>query len=463
MTATAAPHVAVVGAGWAGCACALVLAKKGVRVTLLEQSRSLGGRARGVVLDGVALDNGQHLLIGAYRRTLGLIEHVHPAGRGPPLFQRFPLTLQPFGAAPGSIAMRARRLPAPFHLASAVLAARGLTLPERVALVGDFRRLARAGFRTPAGQTVAQCFAGTPLRAFAAVWEPLCISALNTPPEAASAQVFANVLKHAFAGRAGDSDFLVPASDLTSLFPEPAARLVTRHGGAVRTGVAVRGVVRTGDGIEIDVGGERETFDAAVVAVAPHQLAPTLGAGAEIDGVWRGALSQVAALTWESITTVYLAYADPVALPLPMLRLDDAPGQWVFDRSRALGAAAPGGARGLVAVVISTSGPHDAQDQGSLAADADAQLRRLAGQWPLPVWSRVIAERRATYACTPRAARPAAGRVGPGLYLAGDYTDAELPPTLEAATRSGVAAARAVLADWKLASGQGEDPHGPVA
>lgn len=158
------------------------------------------------------------------------------------------------------------------------------------------------------------------------------------------------------------------------------------------------------------------------------------------------------ALTWESITTIYLAYADPVALPLPMLRLDDAPGQWVFDRSRALGATAPAGARGLVAVVISTSGPHDTQDQVSLAADADAQLRRLAGQWPLPVWSRVIAERRATYACTPAAVRPPAGRVGPGLYLAGDYTDAELPATLEAATRSGVAAAHAVLADHGLAT-----------
>ncbi len=129
------------------------------------------------------------------------------------------------------------------------------------------------------------------------------------------------------------------------------------------------------------------------------------------------------------------------------MRLDDAPGQWVFDRSAALAPSAPEGARSLVAVVISTSGPHDAKDQSTLAAEADAQLRRLAGQWPLPVWSRVIAERRATYACTPHATRPAAGRVAPRLYLAGDYTDTELPATLEAATRSGVVAARALLAD----------------
>jgi len=451
MTPGSAPHVAVIGAGWSGCAAAVVLAKRGVRVSLIEQARALGGRARGVALDGLALDNGQHLLIGAYHRTLRLIERVHPAGKTPPLFRRLPLTLQPFGARTrDAVTLRARALPAPLHLATAICTARGLTLPDRLALIRDFRHLARAGFHAPAGQTVAQYFAGTPLRALASVWEPLCISALNTPPETASAQVFANVLRLTFTGKSGDSDFLVPAGDLTALFPEPAARLVTRHGGAVRTGLAVRGIVRSGDGVVLDAGGASETFDAAIVAVAPHQLASSVGAGAQADAAWQMPLAQVAALTWESITTVYLAYAEPIALPLPILRLDDAPGQWIFDRSRALGASPPAGARGLVAVVISTSGPHDAQDQATLAADADAQLRRLAGQWPLPVWSRVIAERRATYACTPAAVRPEAGRLAPCLYLAGDYTDAELPATLEAATRSGVTAARALLEDFNL-------------
>ena len=104
-------------------------------------------------------------------------------------------------------------------------------------------------------------------------------------------------------------------------------------------------------------------------------------------------------------------------------------------------------ARALLAVVISASGPHDGEDHAILAARIDAQLRRLAPALPPPLWSRVIAERRATHACTPALARPAAGRVAPGLYLAGDYTDATLPPTLEAATRSGVTAARAVAAD----------------
>jgi len=448
MTGGTTAHVAVVGGGWAGCAAAVELAKTGVRVSLLEQARVLGGRARRVALSGIALDNGQHLLIGAYRRTLGLIERVHPAGTTASLFHRLPLTMRPFAAAnAGHVTLRARNLPAPFNLGFGLLAARGLTLSERTALLADYRRLHRAGFKTPPAQTVAQYFARTPLRAFAAVWEPLCISALNTPPESASAQIFANVLRLALSGPARGSDFLVPATDLATIFPDPAARLVVRHGGAVRTGVAVRRVVRRDDGVTLSFDDDAETFDAAIIAVAPHQLATAIGDGAGNEEAWHAPLAQVAALTWESITTIYLAYAEPVSLALPIMRLDDAPGQWVFDRSAMLSATAPEGARGLVAVVISTSGAHDMQDQPTLAAEADAQLRRLAGKWPLPVWSRVIAERRATYACTPGAARPLAGRVATRLYLAGDYTDAELPATLEAATRSGVAAARAYLAD----------------
>jgi len=122
-------------------------------------------------------------------------------------------------------------------------------------------------------------------------------------------------------------------------------------------------------------------------------------------------LARVGAFVYESITTAYLAYPSPVALPAPIARLDDTPGQWVFDRSAALGAPPPGAARALLAVVISAGGAHDRQDHAALAAAIGAQLRRLAPALPPPLWSRVIAERRATYACTPALARPAAGRV----------------------------------------------------
>jgi squalene-associated FAD-dependent desaturase len=440
-------RVAVVGAGWSGCAAAVTLAGAGVPVTLFEQAKTLGGRARRVVHGRIAVDNGQHVLLGAYRQTLELLRLVHGAERLATLIRRLPLTLRPYGAARSAgVEMSAWRVPAPLHIAGAVLSARGLSWAERWAVIADYRRVARAGFQRPDCESVAQCFAGTPPRAFAAIWQPLCLAALNTAPEGASARMFAGVLRAAFTGSARHSDFLIPAVDLSACFPEAAQRHIEKRHGIVRLGEAVRAIARSGRGVELGVGGETEHYGAAIVAVGPHQLAAAIGR-ANTDDAWRPALARVGGFRYESITTIYVGFAGPVALAAPMVRLDDAPGQWMFDRTAALGHRAAGDARSLVAVVISAGGPHDAMDHPTLAARVAAQLLRLQPALPPIAWSRVIAEQRATYSCTPALPRPSAGRIAPGVYLAGDYTDAEFPATLEAACRSGVAAAHALLAD----------------
>jgi len=442
-------RVAVVGGGWAGCAAAVTLAAAGLSVTLIEQAPTLGGRARRVVQHGIEVDNGQHVLLGAYRQTLALLADVHRPSDADRLFRRLPLTLRPFGERRrGGFEFAAWKAPSPFHIAAGLLSARGLSWHDRVALIAGFRRLASRGFRCGADETVAQCFAATPARAFAAIWEPLCLAALNTPPARASAQVFAHVLHAALAGNSRDSDVLVPAADLSACFPDAAARYITARGGSVRSGTTVRGIDELIDGVALGTGAGVETFAAAIVAVGPHQLANAVGDAAIARGTFRGPLARIAGFTYESITTIYLGLAARVPFSAPMLRLDDAPGQWAFDRSSALGGEPAHGAASLIAVVISASGPHDTLDHASLARSVEAQLRRLAPDLPAIVFSQVIAERRATYACTPGLARPAAGRLAPGVYLAGDYTDAEFPATLEAATRSGVASARTLIADF---------------
>lgn len=440
--------VAVIGGGWAGCAAAVELAQSGMRVTLFEQARILGGRARRVAIDGIALDNGQHVCIGGYRQTLASMATVHGAARAHTLFHRIPLTLRPFGARRVDAAsFTAWRAPAPLHLVGGVLTARGLSWRERRLLVGGFRSLKRAQFQCPPTQSVAECFASTPDQAMRAFWVPLCVAALNTLPQRASAQLFANVLHATFTGRARNSDLLLPATDLSSLFPDAAMHYIEARGGSARLGTNVRGIALQAGDVVVTTNVGRERFAAAIVAVGPHQLAAAVGnQDDEVVSAWRATLKEVAAFAYESITTVYLAYAAPVPTPSPIARLDDAPGQWVFDRSATLRALPPANAQSVLAVVISGNGPHDQLDQRALATMIDAQLRRLA---PMPklLWSRVIAERRATYACTPSLQRPSAGRIAPGLYVAGDYTDNELPATIEAATRSGARAAAALIAD----------------
>ena len=66
-------HVAVIGGGVAGLAAAAELTRLNIKVTLFEASQYLGGRARGLDYKGVRLDNGQHILLGAYHETLRLL------------------------------------------------------------------------------------------------------------------------------------------------------------------------------------------------------------------------------------------------------------------------------------------------------------------------------------------------------------------------------------------------------
>ena len=86
--------VAVIGGGWAGIAAAVELTAAGVNTTLFEAGRVLGGRARTITIDGRTLDNGQHILLGAYRDTLALMRRVgadpEQAARAPPAAGRRP-------------------------------------------------------------------------------------------------------------------------------------------------------------------------------------------------------------------------------------------------------------------------------------------------------------------------------------------------------------------------------------
>jgi hydroxysqualene dehydroxylase len=431
-------RVAVIGGGYAGFAAAVTLADAGCTVTVFESTQTLGGRARRVEACGTAVDNGQHILLGAYAQTLSLIRIVHGAGAEHELLDRRPLCLHEHGV----FRLTTPPLPAPLNLAAALMLARGWSWADRLATMAFVRSLRRERFSCDPALTVATLLDGQPTAVVRALWEPLCLSALNTPIAAASASVFLNVLAASFGARARDSDILLPRVDLSSLFPDPAAAYVADRGGEIRKRATVHGVVAGTDGVVLRIGYREEGFDAALLAVGPHQLAHLLREGksdAERDPRAMLALVRVATFSYEPIVTAYMQYPSPLALEYPMQKLDGEPGQWLFDRGQL------DGPEGLAAVVISTDVPSTRIGHDALANAIDAQLRRLQPSLRAPTWMQVIAERRATYACIAGLPRPVPGMIAPRLSLAGDYTDARFPATIEAATRSGVAAARALL------------------
>ena len=438
---------AVIGAGWAGCAAAMELARAGHAVTVYEAARTLGGRARRVERENTMLDNGQHILLGAYTETLRLMTL---AGQDPgELILTLPLQMR-YPAGSGGMDFVAPRLPAPLHLAWALLRAKGLQRADKLSLMRFSTAMRWMGW-----QLYNDCTVSELLQRFdqtdtlcRLMWHPLCLAALNTPPERASARVFINVLRDSLgARRRSASDMLVPKADLSALLPDAAGRYVARHGGEVRTGAKVDAVLALPDGRwQVD---DADTYDGIVVATSSVQAASLLQGvqDARLDEV----LARLQAFTPEAISTCYLQYDAAVRLDLPFCALVDAPeqqhwGQFVFDRGQLDGKQA-----GLLAVVISASGPAAEQGHGPLAQAIAAQLAQVLRRPELarPAWTQLITEKRATFACAPDLLRPGNASGVPGLLLAGDYTANEdrtqdYPATIEAAVRSGVAAARVV-------------------
>lgn len=416
------PRVAVVGGGWAGCAAALTLAEAGVPVTLFEAARTLGGRARAVELEGTRLDNGQHLLLGAYEQTLALIGRLQPEAEA---LWRLPLTLE----HPPRFRLACPRLPAPLHLAAGLLTARGLSGAEKWAAVRWAVSLVRPASR-PLPGSVADLTRAQPEKLNRLLWHPLCVSALNTLPGEASAQVFADVLRAAFGGRRHASDLLLPRRDLGALLPLPAAARVAALGGEIRLGQRVDALDVDAHGVSLATRDTRERYSHVLVAVAPQHLA---GLASGVDAL-AAAAADVARYAYRPIATAYVQYDAAFGLPAPLYALDGGPAQFVFDRGPSHGQA------GLVAFVASAA--------SSLAEDwvaqAEAQLRRIADPGPAR-WRRRIVEKQATYACVPGMARPGVRTPHPRVFLAGDYTAGPYPATLESATTSGVQSAASLL------------------
>jgi len=423
-------RVAVVGAGYAGIAAAVSLVQGGAAVTLFDANRTAGGRARRVEYRGAVLDNGQHILLGAYRRTLAL---MHAVGVPVNAVRRESLAIH----YPGLLEFAAPRLPAPLHLAAALAFAHGLGFMERSAAFAFAFALRRAEAAAREGETVAGLLQrhAQPETLRRLVWEPLCVAALNTPADRADARVFARVLRDALMRGREDSELVLPAFDLSSLLPDPAISWLGERGAEIVLGGRILSLAREAAQWRLSLSDGARAFDAVVCATAPHEAASLLGTVPTLAPL----AARISAIAHEPITTVYLQYDARVRLPFPMTGLDGGHAQWLFDRE------ALGGPRGLVAAVISASRAQAALDHDVLATAVHREVERLGGTLDPPRWTKVITEKRATFACVPGAYRPPADTGAPGLVLAGDYTEGPYPATLEAAVQSGERAAHLLL------------------
>ena len=434
--------LAVVGAGWAGLAAAVALKATGANVTVFEAAPLAGGRARRVDdLNMGAIDNGQHLLLGAYTETVALLKHLHPERSIDELLHRAPLHLE---SADGEFCLKAANLVAPFHTLWGLLNARGLPWQDRWQAIRMMMVLKQKRWQAPALFSVAQLLEQHQQSALLCrrLWTPLCLASLNTASEHTCAQLFLNVLRDSLDAPRAHSDMLIPRVDLTALWPQAAAETVT-----MRYRHIVRDVCPTPTAVTID----GETFEGCVLATPPYACARIL----KPDESTRASdtlMAQLGAFEYRAIATLTLQLDAAWNPPHSILLLDEDParghlGQWLFKRLQA---------NDQFTIVISDAADFLKHDRASFVDNIATQIREQVQRHPnsrghsqstMPAVRahRLIVEKRATFAAVPGLQRPRNQSPWARLSLAGDWTDTGYPAVLEGAVRSGKQAARTLI------------------
>ena len=438
-------NVAVIGAGWAGLSAAHTLKQAGCAVTVYESGHQPGGRARSVQSPNLSnpVDNGQHILLGAYTETLALMQscgvdatkHLHRES----LY---------FGTPNNTFRLRLPRFPGGrAGMLLGLLGALGLSWQCKYYLTRALYQLERKHWKiSPDTPTLSQWLRNqkqTP-GACKYFWHPLCLAALNTHPDEADAQIMANVLKDSLGNPdKGATDVLIANDLLASLWPTQVCRSLNLH-----LSTPIRRMRRSKDGFCLN---DRYEHAAVILATPAHRAKKLL---ADLPKCNDGTAlhTQLSAFEHRPIATLWIELTRPwESLPVrPMLMLEDDPkrhayGQWLFNHAHIKGSRNPH----LLAMVTS-----DASALGSLPREKAVRylLNQLATETdhacPMPTirGHTLVIEKRATFAATPNLSRPAIQTPWRGLWLAGDWTDTGYPAVLEGAVRSGLAAAKQLLA-----------------
>lgn len=436
----------VVGAGIAGLAAALRLAEAGVRVTLLETRRKLGGRATSFqdVRSGETLDNCQHV---AMRCCVNYLDFLRRLGAEDKL--RWTDTTYWVEKGGRVSVLRPGISPPPGHMTFSFALAKFLSVRDKAAIARAMLAMLRLkDRRSERGRTFAQWLEahGQTRSAIDKFWSPIVVSACNLPVERVDAACALHVFIDGFLATRDGSGMAVAAVPLVDLY-DPAETILRAAGGEIRLGVSVD---RLDARSATTSGGETLAADAVICAVTPERAAKI------IDPALFAADPRFATLerfTFSPILGVHLLF-DRQAIDLPHAVLVNRPTQWLFNKSLAVGGT-PAPAQRLHAVISAADDWMDfTEEQIADRVLADIHVCFPKARAAKLLSARPVKEKRATFAATPEieAIRPA--QSGPsGLYLAGDYTDTGWPATMEGAARSGYLAAAAMLGqtpDWAL-------------
>ncbi|MGH3614179.1 MAG: FAD-dependent oxidoreductase [Pseudonocardia sp.] len=461
--APAGTEAVVVGAGVAGISAAVVLAERGVAVTLLEAAPTLGGRLGAwphTLPDGTEqiVEHGFHAFFRHYYTWRAVLRRIDPAlgflrpvGGYPVISRTWPaedLTGLPTAPPLNLLALFARSPSLGLRdlFGSDATLASELLAYDRVRTTAAFDALPAADFLAALGMSD---------RAQAMLFEAFARSFFCNPAALSTGELIA-MFHYYFLGNPEGIGFDAPDTDYLTCIWQPLATYLLNHGSQVRTGVAARSIAPAGGHrwrVELSGGPPLQTHH-LLLATEPGALRELLAASPEA----------VAAAPRLAAKAAALVVAPPFAVSRLWLHRDVAPERATFNAvsreptldsvtvySRLERPSAQWAARTGGSVVELHSYSCVAPDVESATARMRAELGAL---WPETVGAEVVHLQQRLEATAPAfppggaCTRLAVSGEARGVRVAGDHVELPyLAGLMERASMSGVLAANDVLAE----------------
>ncbi|MEG8947564.1 hydroxysqualene dehydroxylase HpnE [Rosettibacter firmus] len=263
----------IIGGGFAGLSSAVYLSEN-FKVTLLEASPKLGGRAYSIYNSqhDDFYDNGQHILMGCYKYTLRFLKKINALNK-----IQFPDALIiNLVEKNGKIhRLNSSGLFYPFNSIKAFLQYSAIDINSRIKIIRfifenffirnhALEKLTIKEWLRKKNQT------DESIKSF---WEILTVGALNTNTELASAKVFSEILKRIFKSSKSQT-ILIPETNLTDLYVINSEKYIKDRGGIInKSERVIKFVVEKNKVIKVLTNKNcYEDFDYVISAIPLHSL-----------------------------------------------------------------------------------------------------------------------------------------------------------------------------------------------
>jgi squalene-associated FAD-dependent desaturase len=419
----------IIGGGLAGLSAASILSSKKFNVTLIESSPKLGGRTysfRDKETDS-EIDNGQHIMMGCYKETLQFVKLI---GAENNFDYQENLFLKFIDREKNQFQFNASSSFYPLNLLKAIINFDALTSDDKISFIILLLKLPILSKNALKKITVIEWLENenqnpNTIKNF---WEILCVGALNTNLEKASAFVFYEVLMQIFYKGNFASTIILPKYGLSESIINPASQFIKSNGGEIILSEMVKEVVIKNQKM-VSVKSENKIYDdfdyviSAIPLYALEKIIPknTMNINLELE--------------YSTILNIHI-WLKENNLNEKFYGLLDSTLHWIFVKEN------------HVNIVIS--------DANYLADKSKEEIYDLVTEELLQFTSitrentlkyKIIKEKRATFvpAVETLNKRPNSKTSIKNLFLAGDWTNTGLPSTIESAVKSGRIAADFIL------------------